>query len=112
MYRMRYEIKVDKGQFKGKDIQNENQGLADALVFISIVRGNENNEPHEGSKAIQIITVDSREGEVVPETEIFQVFAHMANQLSEYANIPDWQREIAKETFEKVRAKILERRKR
>lgn len=94
-YLLAYDLMKKKGGFTKKELKENGIGGADALVLVSIIRGNEYGEPHEGNKSIGFLTIDGREGiEDIPNTELFQVFVNLAKYLSE--NCIGYQKQIAK----------------
>lgn len=99
-YLMKYDLNLERGKFTKEEIGAK--GGCDAFVLVSILRGNEMGEPHKGVKDIAILSYDGRQGEDIPNTEMFQVFAHLAHFLKDCEGCPEWQRTIANATFEVV----------
>src|SRR5688572_14062134 len=109
----RFTMESKKRGFKREDA-GEDEGLADALVLVSIIRGGD--QSHDGPKSIAIVSRDgfiSREeaaarprGWNVPDTELFQVMAHIAAHLAEDEGVvlPDWSKAVAQDTIAKVRS--------
>ena len=114
---LKYKVSFKQGGFVEEDIAPDDEGGADALVLISIMR---NGKPaHSGPVSFLIFTADSvgyqegkdgEEGEVpeIPDTELFTAMSMMARGLSE-SKIPEWQRAIARTTFEAVRDGVVAR---
>jgi len=101
VYHCRYDIQPECGEFKREGA--DGKGLADAFIFVSILR--EGERAHDGSTAI--FSFDGQnDGEEVPDTELFHTWALMASTLMNKPDCRPWQREIAKQTFEAVREKI------
>jgi len=110
-YRVKYKIDHEIGQFTKDELRKDGSGGCDAFVFASILRCNETGEPHEGAKSIGFLSVDGRtDHSNIPDTEMFQVFGHLAKMVSELPGCLDWQRELASLTHEMIKKVILTER--
>lgn len=100
----KYHIKyhVELGEFTKE--QADGQGLTDALVLVSILRG---PKPHEGEKSIAIISADGYNGgQELISTELFQVWTFLADMLSQEDDLAEWQKKMVAGVIDDVRQKI------
>jgi hypothetical protein len=109
-YHCKYTMDLEHGEFTKEDASSANIGLTDALVLVSVLRGGE--KAHDGDTSHKTISYDGQnKGQPIPDTELFSVWSGLAFQLmGKESDCSDWQKEIANETFEKVRMQIMNSR--
>ena len=100
----KYKIKYDIGEWDGGEIRAQGAGGTDAMLVASVVRS------EDGGSNTAFISVDGSTGEDMMGVEIFKVFTCLAHELSKRRDIPSWQQTLASQTFEAVRAVILDAR--
>lgn len=100
-YALRYDLKLIAGEFSKEDIDQNETGLADALVVLSMLY------PDDGSFSLGIVSLDGRTNKPVSSTELFKVWTMIAKQLSETNELSDARRQITRLAFEVVRDAIV-----
>lgn len=95
-YKLRYSITPEIGKFEKHDA-NENQGLCDAFILISII------QDENGWVSICPAGVDARSGKLEPisDLDIFKSWVSIAKYLSS-KNIPEHWKFLTQETFNTV----------
>lgn len=104
-YHCRYVLKPEFGEFEREDVNND-QGLCDDFVFISII------EDGKGNKSVAIVSVDGstsnpKEFKPISDTELFQVWAMMACNLSN-RDLPKWQKTYVSVVHDSIRSVMKE----
>lgn len=103
-YALKYKLSLDNNNNMGfsKDEivksheENEMVGGTDALFIVSIIK------PEDGSYSTCGFSFDGQnENKPISTLDMFKIFSLLASKLSEEAP-REWQRYIAKETFDKV----------
>ena len=113
-YLLKYKIEIEQNKdgFTKEEIIKDGQdfGGCDALMLVSILR--DNKEPHNGAKSMVFVTRDGSKDreEEIPNTEVFQIMHHLARYSMDQVDLPQWQRDIAKETHEKIKETVLSKR--
>lgn len=111
LYSLKYKFEFEHSNkgFTNKEIEDSECGGTDALFIASIVR--DGITSHDGASSVKFFSFDGQNPDVaLPRTEIFKVWSMLASNLSEDNNVPEWQKEIAKEAFLKVKKIIMDRR--
>lgn len=103
LYPIAYRLDHKKEGFTREFLEEHGLGGCDAMLIFSIIRENKTCEPHVGSKSIGILSMDGRNGEEIPMTEMFQVFSHLAKYISENAIKDSFSHQLTSAAFEGIR---------
>lgn len=97
-YRIKYDIKVDCGEFTRDEIKKEGVGGCDAFIFFSIIY------PEDGSYSQTFYSSDGRnEGRALGSSELWKVWAMMTKNLVDRKDdLPEWKYLIADSTMEMI----------
>jgi hypothetical protein len=97
VYRIRYS--VQNGEFTKADLRGD--GGCDAMMVVSIIRG------PDGAVSHAFPSRDGDTGEELAPIELFKAWSALAHTLAEQADLPAWQKAIARDAFERVRQTAL-----
>lgn len=109
-YGFKYTINVDSNDGEGftkeqiEKFRDENSdiGACDALLLHSIIR-------EENGFNLMQFTYDSNKFGGITQLDIFKIWTIMSGNMSDSSELNEWQRNICKEAFEKVRKIILKK---
>lgn len=102
-YKLKYNFLAKSGNYEKKDADtSKNEGLADKIVFISIL----DNE--EGCNILPL-SFDGNTGFQMDDLDLFKIWSMWSNAFID-ADIPEEYKNIAKTAFEAMRDIILNRR--
>jgi hypothetical protein len=113
-YKLKYSIDTEVGAFTREELDRINSvpgadfGGADALLFASILF------PEDGSLSVQFMGYDGRraEGGPLDGADLFRVWAMLTLEVSQAADLPEPQREFARDVHESIRQAVLRARRR
>lgn len=85
-YSLKYEWipQFENKPYTKKDIQNEYQGLCDAMVVLSIVR------PSDGGYSVVGLSLDGDTGEQLTDHELFKAWSILGMSLENKTNLRPW----------------------
>ncbi len=88
-YALRYTWKIDHDEsgYTVKDIDNDNHGLCDAMILISIVR------PPDGSYSQLLMSADGETHSELTQKDIFKAWLMLGFSLSDNGALQGWQKQ-------------------
>jgi hypothetical protein len=97
-YKIRYTLKIETREedYTKEDVENENQGLCDDAIFVSIVKD-------KGGYSEYLMDFDGNSHGRLTENDLFKHFCMLASKLSESDNIAEWKKLIAKNVMGNLR---------
>src|SRR5580692_2585145 len=101
-YKIRYTLKIETREedYTKEDVENENQGLCDDAIFVSIVKDKDGYSEF-------LMSFDGNSHGRLTDDDLFKHFGMLASKLSESDNIAEWKKLIAKNVMEKLRAILI-----
>ena len=107
MYALKYSISCDTNNGEGftqeEILESGDFGGADALMLISIIR--EGKKAHDGGVSIKIMSLDGQNDKnPIPDTELFHIWNSLCIRIIESPDTSFFQKQIAQETIDSVRA--------
>lgn len=89
-YKLKYKLSIenDSQGYKREDAKNDEDGLCDALVFMSILY------PEDGSYSFEAHSADGRSGKQLDAIDLFRAWSILGMSLSENPDLKGWQKQV------------------
>lgn len=100
-YHLKYQLEPSSEGFSLEQIKADKAGGCDAVVFGSIVYG------EDGASSTAFLGLDGRTGKPMPDIDLFKAWVCLADQLSESEELPEGYKNFAGSVFQTVRDIIL-----
>jgi hypothetical protein len=102
IYKLRYVYDHENREqgYTKNDIENDNQGLCDSLILISIIK------PEDGSYSQLILSHDGKENRELTDEELFKAWLMLAMKINERKKLKGWKKQLIHEVSMAIR-KIL-----
>lgn len=89
-YKIRYTFKceTEKEGYSPSDVNNENEGLCDSIVLVSIVL------PEDGGYAQLLLSLNGADGLELSQNDLFKVWSMLGMQLHNNGALKNWKKQL------------------